>query len=364
MTNKWDKPRQKKNKTGSGWYEHKNPFSGKAEKHSEAQKRAQIKRECKDALNTPIRTPKFEQTIKAEDNHKANKSMGMPPTLEIVFWDVQHGSATYIKTPNGKHIVKDLGIGKYETNDQKFSPLLHLKHKWGVSKLDAVIISHPHKDHIEDIMNFEELSPVVLFRPKHLSKYEILKNVQESDKYLFEKYFDINQKHSESASLDNRLSLPKNYGGVKIQKFIPHLSNTANINNHSIVTVLSYADSKVILTGDNEPPSWKELLENDDFINAIVDADILLASHHGRDSGFYPELFRYFNPKLTIISDGQVCDTSATDRYSKINTGWIVHRRNGKEEIRKCVTTRNDGVIVVKLGYNYGEQPFIEVKIN
>ncbi|ODS37411.1 MAG: hypothetical protein A7316_09440 [Candidatus Altiarchaeales archaeon WOR_SM1_86-2] len=35
-------------------------------------------------------------------------------TLEIVFWDVQHGSATYIKTPNGKHIVQDLGTGSCE----------------------------------------------------------------------------------------------------------------------------------------------------------------------------------------------------------------------------------------------------------
>ena len=107
-------------------------------------------------------------------------------TLEIVFWDVQHGSATYIKTPNGTHIVQDLCTGSYGTNNKDFSPLLHLKNKWGIEQLDWVIITHPHKDHIDDIINFDKLSPCVLSRPKHLPKDEIMENIQEEDKYLFE----------------------------------------------------------------------------------------------------------------------------------------------------------------------------------
>jgi competence protein ComEC len=71
-----------------------------------------------------------------------------------------------------------------------------------------------------------------------------------------------------------------------------------NINNHSIVTVITYADVKVILCGDNEPDSWQELIIQKDFIKAISGTDILLAPHHGRDSGFYSDLFCYFKPKL------------------------------------------------------------------
>lgn len=78
--------------------------------------------------------------------------------LEIVFWDVQHGS---IRTPNGLNIVQDLGIGSY-SSDEKFSPLLHLKSKYKVEGLDEVIISHPHKDHIQDIINFDRLKPRVV----------------------------------------------------------------------------------------------------------------------------------------------------------------------------------------------------------
>lgn len=239
-------------------------------------------------------------------------------TLEFVFWDVQHGSATYIKTPNGKHIVQDLGTGSYETKKEDFSPLLHLKNRYGINKLDFVIITHPHKDHIDDIMNFDELSPHILSRPKHLQKKEIMKNLREEDKHLFEKYFEIDERYSSPVLSENNPSLPENNGGANIQIFTPSLSSTSNINNHSIVTVCSYANSKVILAGDNEPPSWKELLEKEDFRNAIKNADIFLVPHHGRESGFYSELFKYFNPRLSIISDGHICDTSATNRYSEI----------------------------------------------
>ena len=285
-------------------------------------------------------------------------------SLEIVFWDVQHGNATYIKTPNNTHIVQDLGTGSYGTKNKKFSPLLHLKNNWTVKELDYVIITHPHKDHISDIMNFDALSPRVLARPKHLPKNEIMKNVREEDKPLFEKYFEINERYSEPVPDEENPRFPKNNGGVKIETFTPRKSSSSEINNHSIVTVLSYAESKVILSGDNEPPSWKELLEKEEFKNAVKNADILLAPHHGRESGYYAELFEHFKPKLTIISDGRFCDTSATDRYSKISTGWNVHHRKDKEkEKRYCVTTRNDAVIHLELGYTHDKKPFIAVTI-
>lgn len=182
-------------------------------------------------------------------------------SLVMVFWDVQHGNATYIKTPNNTRIVQDLGTGSYGTKSKEFSPLLHLKNKWNVKQLDYVIITHPHKDHISDIMNFNALSPRVLTCPKHLPKDEIMNNVREEDRPLFEKYFEINEKYSEPVPDEENPKIPANNGGVKIETFIPRKSKSLEINNHSIVTVLSYANSKVILSGDNEPPSWKELLD-------------------------------------------------------------------------------------------------------
>lgn len=282
----------------------------------------------------------------------------------MVFWDVQHGSATYLKTPNGAHIVQDLGIGSLGSGDAYFSPLLHLKYNYDVKQLDYVIITHPHKDHIDDIMNFDELSPRVLGRPKHLSKEDIMGNVREEDEELFEKYFEIDERYTTPITVEDDPELPRNNGGVEFKRFHPRSCSTSNLNNHSIVNIVSYAGSKIVLPGDNEPPSWDELMDMDGFIKSVVNSDILLAPHHGRESGFDSDVMSIINPRLTIVSDGPYVDTSATALYSQISRGWTVHKRSGGNETRYCVTTRSDGVIVVQFGFNEGERPYIDVRID
>lgn len=285
--------------------------------------------------------------------------------LEFVFWDVQHGSATYIKTPNGKNIVIDLGTGSYGDSNFEFSPLLYLKNYYEIERLDGVIITHPHSDHLDDIFHFYELSPRALFRPNHLSESDIRNGNREQDAEVINKYLEINTNYSSEISTEENPFNAQNNGGVEFQFFSPVSCSTNNLNNHSIVSVISHAHCKIIISGDNEPPSWNELLERDDFKSAIERTHIIVAPHHGRESGFSPELFEHINtPKLTIISDGRFCDTSATNRYSDKMEGWTVYKRSGGEEIRKCISTRNDGVILVKFWENSEGQPYLNVIIN
>ena len=281
----------------------------------------------------------------------------------MVFWDVQHGHALYVGTDT-RNIVFDLGTGSYVSSDNEFSPLLHLKSKYGINQLDGVVITHPHSDHLYDIGNFDTLAPKVLYRPQHLTEEEIRKANVAADKQYIDKYLEINQRYSSPIPEADDPFIETNNGDVKFQFFIPRNSARSNINNHSVVTVISHASSKAIIPGDNESPSWNELLEDDTFKTAISGADILLASHHGREAGYSQALFEHILPYLTIVSDGAETDTSATDRYSKKSRGWEVHKRDGTTEDRKCLTTRNDGVIVVKFGINEDKRPFIDVRID
>jgi competence protein ComEC len=287
-------------------------------------------------------------------------------TLKIIIWDVRHGSGAYIQTPDGRNIVQDLGVGKWETNDEVFSPLEHLRDDWGVKQLDQVIITHPNKDHIDDIMNFDSLDPLQFLCPKHLSKEDILRDVTSDDMHLFAEYFRIINKYTGEVTDDEDLTIPENTGGVNINHFHPYECSTSRtINDHSIVTVLSYAGSKVIIPGDNEECSWKELLELPKFRAAIDGTDILIAPHHGSKHGYYTELFDYFTPKLVVVSDGPKQDTSFVSAYGQQSAGWVVHhRRDHPKESRKTVTTRSDGVIEITIGYNTPKKPFLQVKIN
>lgn len=289
----------------------------------------------------------------------------MEQVCTVVFWDVQHGHSTYIKTPNNRHIVVDLGTGDYSGKNIEFSPLRHLKYSYGVNQLDYVIVTHPHLDHIDDILNFDLMDPKIFRRPKHLTNDEVMDGVQEKDKEKFEKYCEINDRYNipiDPASIDNT-SKPENWGGLKIQSFTPSSCNHNNFNNHSIVFVIEFASTKIVIPGDNEKCSYDELLERPGFITAIKNADILLAPHHGRESGYNVDFVNQVNPKLTVVSDGRFCETSANARYSAKSSGWTVHKKSGRSETRKCLTTNYDGEILVRFGYNSENRPYLSVTI-
>ena len=261
--------------------------------------------------------------------------------LKFITWDVEHGSAAYIKTPNSRHIAIDLGARR--ATDSGFSPLAHLRDSWGVQQLDLVVVTHPHLDHIEDISNFRAFSPRALMRPKHLNEDDIWgdnRRASPDTRRIIQEYINIDYEYNQPKS-------PASFGGVSLKFFVPMRAPRDNLNDHSVVTVMSYAGVKFLLPGDNEPPSWSELLRMNDFVKAIRGTHVLVAPHHGRESGFHAPLFRVIRPLVTIISDGRSVETSATYLYSERTKGWKVRRRNGSSITRKCVTTRNDGVIDV-----------------
>ena len=271
-------------------------------------------------------------------------------TLKFITWDVEHGSAAYIRTPNGSHIVIDLGARR--SADINFSPLLYLQRQWGVAELDLVIITHPHLDHIEDILHFDSLSPRALIIPSHLTEEEIWEgneNASPEIKEIFGKYIDVSQRYSQSVNSAENPTLESNNGDVSFRFFRPTQSSTQNFNNHSVVTVMTYAGVKFLLPGDNESTSWQELLSDPNFIQAINNTHVVVASHHGRLSGYHRPLFDHFSPLLTIISDGRVVGTSVTEKYSEHSRGWNVRKRSGGREKRYCITTRSDGVIDIEV---------------
>lgn len=288
--------------------------------------------------------------------------------LRLVFWDVQHGNAMYADSPNGTKFVYDMGTGSFADQKRNFSPLQHLKHKWGVQKLHGAVITHPHRDHIDDIFSFDEFGLEVLRRPRHLTEQEIRAGNRSGDSEHIDKYLALDSRfiHStkDASGVDKSPFLPANNGGVSMDCFYPKSCATSNLNNHSLVTVMKFGSLKVLIPGDNESPSWKELLLDQTFRTAIAGTDILLAPHHGRLAGYSAELFNYISPKLTIISDGSAGDTSVTDKYKSKCSGWIVHYRSGlAKEKRYCLTTRKDKVIVVEMGISAKSQkPFLYVE--
>ena len=96
----------------------------------------------------------------------------------MTVWDVQLGLAVHVKAPNGKYIVIDLGTGTYESGNM--SPLS----KRSRDNIAYMIITHPHLDHIDDILNFNLNEPKILQRAKSLSNNEVMKDVRYCDRAI------------------------------------------------------------------------------------------------------------------------------------------------------------------------------------
>ena len=273
----------------------------------------------------------------------------MDDKLEVIIWDVQHGNAIYINTPNGTRIFFDIGTGSYE-EEETFSPLNYLKYKRDVKRIDYLSISHPHADHISDIKTLfdENMKPQFLLKPTGLSEEFIREANQNQFSEIIDLYLELVKDYSFDVSWDDNPRNPKNNGGVKIHPFSQGEKGMDNLNNYSIVAVVEYEGEKIIIPGDIETVGWKVLLEKEDFKESINGTTILVASHHGRESGFCKEIFEYFRPDIVVISDGRFSDTSATDRYSYYAKGAKVRSRSTNEENKRYVlTTRNDGAIYI-----------------
>ncbi len=88
-------------------------------------------------------------------------------TLNIRIHNVGHGQSIHAFTPNGKIVVIDLGCSK------DFSPLNWLSAY--SKKIDSLIITHPHGDHIDEILLLKKFHIGQLWRPKWLEEQDIRK---------------------------------------------------------------------------------------------------------------------------------------------------------------------------------------------
>jgi competence protein ComEC len=263
--------------------------------------------------------------------------------LTVKFYDVEHGSCTHVITPNGKHFLFDIGT---KTNK---SICEHLKNTYFYysGRIDYLVITHPHIDHIADLENLYtyEITPRVLSRPKEAFPLSQVSGDSQSQIALKNKANYMNDNYNSPIVWEEDPSNPNYNGNVKMTRFSPTVQDDEkeDVNNYSIVEVLEYSEFKVVITGDNPSAKLLEMLGQSSFKTAVTNATVLLAPHHGRDSDFCKEFLEAVNPRLTVFSDKPIVhDTQAhsAQKYAYATRGVTWNGQN-----RKVFTTRNDGTI-------------------
>ena len=294
----------------------------------------------------------------------------MSKQTELYVWNVENGTAIYARTPNGKNVVIDCGASDV------FSPIKHINNKLKIQEIDDLIISHPHKDHINDLKGLEDhyghkgndglrYNITLLMRNKAITPELMIKSNEKlkGDEDL-DRYFKLSCAYNGRGVEGEKSPSHSDWGGGCVFNHFLNTDpgsgnvNNSTINDMSVVTFVTFGNDTILYGGDVEKAGWKKILRMPGFKKLLKKTTIYIASHHGNKSGFSSELFEDWKPKLTIVSSSKKRDYDATVEYNYHTTGMDVFK-DGECEQRKVVTTRKDGHIHVTL---YGDSgPTVEL---
>lgn len=204
--------------------------------------------------------------------------------IKINYIDVGQGDSILVQV-NGKNLLIDAG-----PNDSTDKLMSYLS-KQNIKKLDFVVATHPHEDHIgamDSVIKKYDIGE--FYAPKKMTTTKTFENMVNA---LKSKNIKIN-----TATAGKNLDLGKN---VRCEMIAPNNTNYENLNNYSVVIKITYGNSKFLFTGDAEKLSEKEILSK----NYDISCDVLKLGHHGSSSSSSKDFLDKASPKIAIVSCGK-----------------------------------------------------------
>ncbi|UGB07300.1 DNA internalization-related competence protein ComEC/Rec2 [Staphylococcus sp. HL28] len=249
---------------------------------------------------------------------------------QLTMLDVGQGDSILFQTESKQNIMIDTGGKRSENHKQpnfnisKYKTMPSLKSK-GISKIDYLIISHPHLDHMGEL--------------PYLASHINIKNIillkdsfSQSDLYNVEKICEANHIKLLDANHLHTLNLKD----TTLRFLDTYIKDSDDKNEHSIVILLSYKHKNILLTGDMTIQNEALLLQR----YQLPKIDILKVAHHGSKTSSSSNLLQLIKPEISLISSGR------GNKYQLPNQEVIQRLyENGS----KVYDTQMNGEITVKL---------------
>ena len=224
--------------------------------------------------------------------------------LEVTFLDVGQGDAVLVRTPGGRSMLIDAG-GSPTYGSSTFDPgreiVVPALWRAGIRRLDLVVNSHPHEDHlggIPAVLRNVQVGGFVVPPLEHPTPLTL-----EVQRLLREKGIPVYQiRAGAQIRLDPALRIAVLGPPERLYR-----GTRSDLNNNSLVLHLVYGEVSFLLTGDLEQEGMAGLAAaaKEGRLQGGLAATVLKAPHHGSPYSTCPEFADAVRPQVVVISVGR-----------------------------------------------------------
>jgi len=234
--------------------------------------------------------------------------------LQIYFVDVEGGQATLFVSPSGQSMLVDTGWPGFERRDAK--RIVAAAKAAGLKKIDYVVITHYHADHVGGVPQLAKLIKIGTFvdhgpnledsdaARKDFSDYQ---EVVKRQKRMIVKAGDTvpidGLKVDVLTAAGEHITAPLAAGGAEnpLCSSEPEAPGDLTENARSVGVLVTYGAFRALDLGDLTKKKELELVCPKNLIGVV---DLLVVSHHGWSQSNTRALVHAVHPRVAVMDNG------------------------------------------------------------
>lgn len=211
--------------------------------------------------------------------------------LQVTFFDVGQGDAVLLQTPGGQTFLYDTGVWtpNYDSAERVLLPELKAM---GIRRLDGLILSHPHADHIGGAATLLQHMPVdTMYQPALPAETAVW------NRYMAE----ASQRDIPLREVGTGDRIGKE-SGLRMLVVSPDEDLPArDPNNQSVAVLVVYGNTRLLLSGDAEREAESRMARR---FGSFLASQLLKAGHHGSRTSSNHDFLNAVRPTQVAVSLG------------------------------------------------------------